>query len=352
MPAYKDEKRGTWYCKFYYTDYEGNRRQKYKRGFALKREAEAWEREFLQNVSYQPDMPFSAFYDLYLKDVKPRLRSHTLQTKAYRVKNHIMPFFGDLKLNEIDALTIRQWQNSLLDHDLSSVSIKNLHHELSAIFNHAVRFYNLKQNPCRLAGQPMKTDEQKQPIRFWTLDEYSRVIDCIDDIKARTAVSVLYWSGMRKGELLALKWSRIDFRGATVDIRESYQRLRGKAVITPTKTGESRIIRLPEVCIRQLKEYRQCIYDPSPEDFVFPWEKRFIEMGIRQGCKEAEVKRIHVHGLRHSHASLLISLGVNIVLISKRLGHAKVSTTLDTYSHFFPDDEKTVIDQLDNVILK
>lgn len=352
MPAYKDEKRGTWYCKFYYTDYEGKSRQKYKRGFALKREAEAWEREFLQNVSYQPDMPFSAFYDLYLKDVSPRLRAHTIQTKTYRVKNHILPFFGDLKLNEIDALTIRQWQNDRLKHIESLTYLKNLQKDLSAIFNHAVRFYNLKQNPCRLAGQPMKADEKTQPIRFWTLDEYSRVIDCIDDIKARTAVNLLYWSGMRKGELLALKWSRIDFNGATVDICESYQRLRGKAVITPTKTGESRIIRLPDVCMQQLIEYRQCIYDPFPDDFVFPWEKRFIELGISHACKAAGVKRIHVHGLRHSHASLLISLGVNIVLISKRLGHAKVSTTLDTYSHFFPDDEKTVIDQLDTVILK
>ncbi|NLZ99536.1 MAG: site-specific integrase [Clostridiaceae bacterium] len=157
---------------------------------------------------------------------------------------------------------------------------------------------------------------------------------------------------MRKGELLALKWSRINFAGPTVDIREFYQRLRGKAVITPTKTGESRIIRLPEVCIDQLKEYRRCIYDPATEDYIFPWEKRFIELGISKGCKEAGVKRIHVHGLRHSHASLLISLGVNIVLISKRLGHAEVSTTLDTYSHFFPDDEKTVVDQLDTVMQK
>jgi integrase len=114
---------------------------------------------------------------------------------------------------------------------------------------------------------------------------------------------VLYWSGMRKGELLALKWSRIDFRGATVDICESYQRLRGKAVITPTKTGESRIIRLPDVCMQQLIEYRKCIYDPAPDDFVFNWEKRFIETGISQGSKAAGVKRIHVHGLRHSHAS-------------------------------------------------
>lgn len=349
MPAYKDDKRGTWYCKFYYTDYEGNRRQKYKRGFALKRDAEAWEREFLQNVSFQPDMTFAAFYDLYLKDVTPRLRAHTIQKKGYYAKNHLLPSFGEMRLNEITALIIRQWQNEMIEKGLSLKYIQNLQKELSAIFNHAVRFYNLKQNPCRLAGQPMKADEQKQPIRFWTLDEYSRVIDCIDDIKARTAVSVLYWSGMRKGELLALKWSRIDFRGATVDICESYQRLRGKAVITPTKTGESRIIRLPDVCMQQLIEYRNCIYDPAPDDFVFNWEKRFIETGISQGSKAAGVKRIHVHGLRHSHASLLISLGVNIVLISKRLGHAKVSTTLDTYSHFFPDDEKTVIDQLDAV---
>ncbi|NLB09050.1 MAG: site-specific integrase, partial [Clostridiales bacterium] len=296
------DKNGKWYAKFYYRDYEGNSKQKLKRGFALKRDAETYEVEFLASQNFQPDMLFSTFYYLYLKDITPRLREHTLQTKSYRAKNHILPFFGDMKINEITALDIRAWQNSKLEADYSLKYLQNLQKELSAIFNHAMRFYGLRNNPCRQAGPPVKADDQKSVMRYWSLNEFKQVINATEDIKAKTALTLLYWSGMRKGELLALRWSKLDFEACTVTINESYQRIKGKPVITPTKTNEARTIKLPEVCIEQLKEYRQCCYKPKPDDHVFHWEKRFIEQGIKQACGVSGVKPIHVHGLRHSHA--------------------------------------------------
>lgn len=350
MPAYKDKKANTWYVKFYYKDYHGNRKQKWKGGFALKREAEEYERNFLQTRNYEPDMLFSNFVALYLADVEPRLREHTMQTKRYQINNHILPPFGDMKLNEIDANKIRSWQNELISGGYRNATLRSIHGTISAIFNHAVKYYGLRVNPVKLAGQPKASDDVKElPMRFWTYEEYKQAIDCIDDIKAKTAIMLLYWTGMRKGELLALTWDKLDFETNTLLIDRSYQRLKGKAKITPTKTNESRKIELPKQMIDQLKLYRAACYQPMPKDHIFDWEKRFIEQGIKQACEASGVKPIHVHGLRHSHASLLISMGVNIVLISKRLGHERVSTTLDTYSHFFPDDEKKVIQQLEQL---
>ena len=349
MPSYKDTKANTWYCKFYYQDYEGNRKQKWKGGFLLKREADAWEREFLRTKNFQPDMLFSTFLELYDSDTSPRVREHTLQTRRYNVKNHILPFFADMPLNGIDAKTIVSWQNKLIKKGLAQKTLTNIHKCLSAIFNHAVRFYGLKNNPCKVAGSPRLTDQISKPMRFWTLEEYRSVIQHIDDIKAKTAIMLLYYSGMRKGELLALTWDKLDLEECTVTIDTSYQRLNGQPVITATKTGIARTIMLPEQVIEQLKTYKAACYRPEDSDFVFHWEKRFIEQGIKIGSEVSGVKRIHVHGLRHSHASLLIQMGVNIVLISKRLGHEKVSTTLDTYSHFFPTEEKSVIERLNTI---
>lgn len=349
MPCYKDRQANTWYCKFYYTDYEGKRRQKWKGGFALKRDAEAYESGFLNSVAFTPSMPFGAFLDLYRNDVDGRLREHSIIAREYRIGNHIVDSFGDMKLNDIDALDIRRWQNELLEKGLANYTLKGIQSTLSAVFNHAVKFYGLKTNPCKTAGILTSTDETKEPMPFWTYEQYSAVIAEVDDLKAQTAIALLYWSGMRKGELLALRWNKIDFEAGTCEISQSYQRIGGEAVVTATKTGDRRTILLPDVCLDQLSTYRNALYRPDPDDYVFDWEKRFIEKGIAEGAGRAGVKRIHVHGLRHSHASLLISLGANIVLISKRLGHAKVSTTLDTYSHFFPDDEKKTVMDLDDL---
>lgn len=349
MPAYKDSNTGKWYCKFYFEDYQGNRHQKLKRGFERKKDALSYERTFLESSQYQPTITFGAFVEIYRKDIYPQLRQHTIQTKNYRY-NRIMPYFEDRPLTEITAIDIKKWQNDLIREGLKSTYINDLQKELSAVFNHAVKYYNLKENPTRQAGKATIPDEMPSRMRFWTLNEYRQVIPSIKDIKAKAAVNMLYWTGIRKGELYALTWADIDFAGKQVVITKSYQRLKGKDVITPTKTYESRTLLLPDTTIEQLSEYKMKCYHTAPDDPVFPWAKRFIEDGIKQGAEASGVSRIHVHGLRHSHASYLINAGVNIVLISKRLGHKDTSMTLDTYSHFFPTDEIDLIDKINKTI--
>ena len=125
--------------------------------------------------------------------------------------------------------------------------------------------------------------------------------------------------------------------------------MNGKSIVTTTKTYESRIIKLPDTTINQLKEYKDHCYNIDPLDYVFDWEKQFIEKGIRQASATAGIPRIHVHGLRHSHASFLISQGVNVVLVAKRLGHKDIKMTLNTYSHFFPTDENNLIENINKL---
>ena len=150
MPVFKDEARGTWYVMVRYQDWTGERKQKCKRGFATKREAQEWERSFQMQTSGDLDMTFEAFTELYTKDMKPRLKENTWLTKENIIQKKILPYFGKRKISEITTKDVIAWQNELLAYrdekrkPYSATYLKTLHNQLSAIFNHAVRFYELQ----------------------------------------------------------------------------------------------------------------------------------------------------------------------------------------------------------------
>lgn len=347
---YKTKKGIKWLSSVRYTDIEGKRKQAVKRGFNTRREALAYESKFLREVNIYDiacTLQWSEFVDLYFEDVKPKLSPSTISTKTYRIKNHIGHAFT-LPVNEITPAIITDWLNSLLENnDLSLRYIKSLYIELKAVFNHAERIYNLSPNPVKKVPPPTRKEHKKE-MQFWTYEEFNSVIEHIDDLKAKTAIILLFYSGIRKGELLALKWS--DLKGNELSINKTLHRINGKTIITPPKSQSSnRTILLPGIAVNALNEWENEQY--SDDSFIFEWDKTFLERAIRQGSESAGVKRIRVHDLRHSHVSYLISLGANINLISKRLGHAKVSMTLDVYSHLYPDDEQTIINLIDNNLI-
>ena len=158
MPVFKNEDNGTWYVMARYVNWKGERRQKCKRGFATKKEAQEWERMFqLQNAS-DLDMSFEAFTELYIRDVKTRLKENTWLTKEHIIRTKILPYFGKLRISEISTKEIITWQNELLAYrdekkkPYSQTYLKTLHNQLSAIFNHAVRYYELRPNPAAKVG--------------------------------------------------------------------------------------------------------------------------------------------------------------------------------------------------------
>ena len=353
MPAYKDSKTGTWFVKFYCKDWTGENKQIKKRGFATKREALDYERNYKIRQENNLDMTFGEFWKLYTEDVKNYVKLNTWLTKEHIVDTKILPYFKNLKMNEITSGDVRKWQNEMVAFRYengkcySQTYKKTMHNILSAIFNHACRFYNLKSNPARQAGNMGR--EEKKEMLFWTTEEYKKFSEAvIDKPVSFYAFEMLYWTGMRLGELLALTYEDIDLEKRIISISKSYQRLDGKDVITPPKTPKSnRKITIPPFLAEELKEYCSHLYGIMSNERMFRFTKSYMEHEIVRGIKETGVKRIRIHDLRHSHASLLVELGFQPLAIAERLGHEKIETTLNTYSHLYPNKQAELADRLE-----
>lgn len=353
MPANKDAKTpGQWICQFYYTDWTGARKKKYKRGFTTKRDALDWERDFLKRQRADMSMKLSIFADLYLEDMEPRLRASTLENKRFIFDLKIKPYLGDKPMSAITPADVRKWQNTLMEVEqpdgkrYSPTYLKTVNNQLTALFNYAAKYYSLAENPCHKAGSMGKKNAEE--MQFWTTDEFKRFREAVrDKPRAYMAFETLYYTGMRIGELMALTKADIDLIGGVVSVSKSYNRMNGQDIITPPKTPKSnRIITIPPFLCDELRNYMEQIYGLQDNDRVFPFTKYFLEHEMKRGCKLSGVKKIRLHDLRHSHASLLIEMGFSPLLIADRLGHEKVETTLNTYSHLWPHKQAEVADKL------
>ena len=351
MPAYKDEKTGKWFCKFYYYDWQGVHKQKWKRGFATKKEALAFEREFLEKESSNPDMTFQSLYELYMEDMAPRLKKSTLMTKTHICKNHILPYFGNKPINEIKASDVRKWQNKLMNSkkNLSQTYLKTINNQLTCIINYAKRYYDLNTNPCGKAGSIGKSKAEE--MDFWTYEDYIAFREGIKDKPlSYICFQVLYWTGMREGELLALTAADIDFEGKQININKTYQRINGEDIITTPKTRKSkRKVPIPDFLCQELQEFISTRYMLRQNERLFPATKHFLSHEMQRGCKKTGVKKIRIHDIRHSHASLLINQGCDALILADRLGHEKVTTTLNTYSHLFPHKQQELVTGLEQL---
>lgn len=184
MPVYK-EAGNTWRAVYRYTDWRGERRQTQKRGFATKHEALAWEREQLMKAEAYIDMTFGSFVESYTADIKNRVRENTWHTKEHIIRTKILPYFEKRKISEIKPRDIITWQNELMKgtdkngKPFSPVYLKTVHNQISAIFNHAIRFYGLRENPAAKVGNMGK--EKTREMLFWTRDEYTKFAEAIMD---------------------------------------------------------------------------------------------------------------------------------------------------------------------------
>lgn len=351
MPAYKDEKTDKWFAKFYYTNWQGIKKQKWKRGFATKKEALGFQRDFLEKQSANPDMTFQNLYEIYMEDTAARLKQSTLLTKKAVLQTHILPFFGSKPINEIKASDVRRWQAKLMSspNNYSQTYLKKINTELNSIINYAKRFYDLNTNPCGKAGTIGKAKAEE--MDYWTYDEYIAFREGVKDKSlSYICFEVLYWTGMREGELLALSPADIDLDNKTISINRTYQRIEGKDVFTSPKTRKSkRKIPIPDFLCQELSDYIQSRYMPDADERLFPVTKSYLSHEMIRGCKNTGVKKIRIHDIRHSHASLLINQGCDALMLADRLGHEKVSTTLNTYSHLFPHKQQELVHSLESL---
>jgi integrase len=351
LPVYKDEKRKTWYVSFYYTDWTGARRRKKKEGFKKKSDAQDYEREFIKKQGGGSDMAFGSMVEIYMEDCKTRLRPTTYENKKYLINTKILPVFKDMPLNTIAPAAVRKWQNGLLEDEaeFAPTYLKTINNQLSAIFNYAKRYYGLPSNPAAVAGSIGK--KNAEAMQFWTRDEFRRFAAAISDKPASYAIfNTLFWTGMRSGELLALTLDDVDFEAKKISISKSFARVEGEDVISPPKTPKSRrSITAPRFLLDILKDYAGRLVDYEPADRLFDYTKHFLANEMSRGCKSSGVKKIRIHDIRHSHASLLIELGFSALLVSERLGHENIETTLETYAHLYPNKHGEVASKLEDL---
>ncbi len=290
-----------------------------KRGFSTKREAQEWENNFLLTKASSIDMTFEDFFEVYKADVKPKLKENTWASKEYIVRDKLLPYFGKVKMIDVQARDIIKWQNmmrSLKDsagNPYAVTYLKTIQSQLSCIFNHAVRFYDLPANPVR------KAESQVEEMLFWTKEEYLQFIPTMANKPySYMAFEMLYWCGIRLGELRALTPSDFDFENKTVSITKSYQKIKGRDVITKPKTKKSiRVVIMPEMVAQEMEDFINSLYGIEPDTRIFNISKSYLHHEMDRGVKESGVKRIRIHDLRHSDIVNIKYLGFGFYFDSR-----------------------------------
>ena len=343
-----------YYSSFYFTNHAGERIKKKKEGFQTSAAAKQWEKEFLEKANGSANMTFKNLCEIYLKDCKARLKPTTYRGKEYLFKDKVIPFFKDTPITDITPAMIRSWQNKLLSHDpaYTQTYIKTCNNQMSALFNYAVRYYGLNTNPVHIAGTIGKKHSGR--LDFWTVTDFKKFMLSLPDTAAtfRIAFELLFYTGCRSGEMLALTVADFDAAASTIDINKNFAHLDGKDYIMPPKTPKAkRIITLPPIVAQHLQNYINSMYEPQPGERLFPTLNKYsLAKMLKRTAAAAGIKAIRVHDLRHSHASLLIELGFPPLLISERLGHENIETTLQIYSHLYPNKAEEVAAKLNEFL--
>lgn len=360
MPSY-EKRNGKWSVRFRYVDGSHMEVNKRLSGFDKRYEAEEAYRDFLaqnpQNVKVQETIKtFPELLNAYLRNLKANVKESSYVSISRAIETHISPYFANRAIKDIKPLIVSQWQNQLSENaaNYSHKYKTTLRGYLHNIFAYA-KLYGY-DNPVKSVNG-FKNLEGKKEMLFWTEQEFETFYKAIDDLKYRAVFAFLYLTGTRKGEALGLKWEDIDFENKLVKISKTLTKdtLDGNYKLTsPKSKNSSRIIILPNKLVELLAEYKKEIA-PKNSDFLFgkgedPLPFQTLLNRFNQYIKKAEVKKIRIHDLRHSHVSLLINKGENdlstIYIIAERIGD-NVEQIYKTYGHLFPNKQSDLVKKLD-----
>ena len=346
MSAYKEKTHGTWYVSFRYIDWTGKKTQKLKRGFKTKREALNYEKEFMRKTAADMKMEMGSFIEVYFEDKQNELKERTMKNKRYMMEQHIIPYFGNQMMSEITAGQIIQWQNEMQTKGFSEAYLRMIQNQLTSLFTHASRIYDLHTNPCKKVKRMGSSDNRS--LDFWTVDEYQKFIQTMEPGSRYYLIfEILFWTGCRIGEMLALTKSDIDFTENRISISKTYYRTERKDVITTPKTEQSvRVIDIPQFLTQEIKDYVDKLYELPDDERIFPIVAEAVQHKLKHNCEKTGVKKIRVHDIRHSHVAYLINQGVQPLIIKERLGHRDIKITLNTYGHLYPNQQRQVADML------
>lgn len=296
------------------------------------------------------DMMLGAFVDVYFRDKAGELKERTIKNKRYMIEAHVLPYFENKQMNEISPSDIIQWQNAIRAKGYSQTYLRMVQNQITALFTHASNIYNLNNNPCKKVKKMGKSDADK--LNFWTKDEYDCFISGIDrESKYYVIFEILFWTGCREGEMLALSMEDIDLENCQIHITKTYYRMNRTDIITEPKTDNSvRTIEIPVFLANEIESYWNRLYQYPENERLFPVVAEAVQHTMKRHIDKAGVKKIDVHSLRHSHCAYLIKQGVQPLIIKERLGHKDIKVTLNTYGHLYPSEQKKVASLLDHLV--
>ena len=347
-----------YYFRCYYTDLYGNRKRKQGSYWKRKKDAEEEERNFinsLQDLSARNNITIKELVDDYLKYQKDKVKITTYAGTINQMK-HIEEL-NSIIVEEMTIIQFNNWKNNVNSKNLSTEYKNTLYKRFRALLNYGKRMYNLNINIINKMTNFNNPNELKKEINFYTKEEFDKFINEETNLKWICFFSTLFYCGLRQGEALALNWNDIDFNNNTIQVNKSLaNRIKGeKYLILPPKTESSiRTIPMPLNLSKKLNKLflEQSKFKNFNNDWfvfnnIFPLSTTTIQRRRDDLVKKSGVKRIKIHEFRHSCATLLISNGAPITLLSKFLGHSKVSTTLNIYSHFYKSDLNELISNID-----
>lgn len=348
MAVSKDAATGKWLSQIWIEDWTGKKVHRKKRGFETKKDALEWERSVQLAAKADLSMKLSDFVEIYFRDKSGELKDRTIRNKRYMIDHHIIPLLGNKAMNKITTSDVIQWQNTIREYGFKETYNRMLQNQLTALFNHAAKIYNLNDNPCARVKKMGKSDADKKQMNFWTAEEFNRFIATFEpDSKYHTLFDLLFYSGCRIGEALALTKADVDFKKNTISITKTYFRHERKDEITSPKTEESnRKVVIPAFLTEEIGRYTDSMYKIPPDARLFPVVPEAVQHVLKRHADKACVKHIRVHDIRHSHCAYLIHKGIQPMIIKERLGHKDIKITLNTYGHLYPSEQNRVADML------
>ena len=368
MPVYYNADKKTWYAMFYAKDYKGVNKKYKKTGFKKKKEAQEYEYEFKKKIAKSVNMSFQSLYELYFEDYSKRHKPTAINTVENFFRLHILPFFGDVEISKINSYMIREWQNEMLEKKnengkpFSENSKANIYAALKSLFNWAAKYQELNENPCKNLGA-FGSKKNRSEMKIWSVDDFNKFINFLESknkekngkySNAIIIFKILFWTGLRIGEVLALTFEDINLEEKFIDVNKTISHIKKKKYITAPKTlGSIRKVLLPENLITDLKLYfSKFELELSKKDLksqrIFNLKKSQLRYILEKYSIQADVEKIRLHDFRHSHASYLLFIQADITAISKRLGHDNLQTTINTYSHLYKDANKQLIKKLNS----
>lgn len=350
----------------YYTDKFGNRKQKESKMYMTSAEAKEQERLFLNAVSttdiVESNIEFNFVVDEWLSFKEPTVKSSTFYGLKKRVGKHIIPYFKKYKLHSVKINVLNDWKSNLAKNNLSLGHQNTIIQYLIEILAYAVNNYDfdikVSSKLQKHKIEQVKTTLSSSEENFFTYQEFQTFIKEVDDAYYNLIFNFLYYTGLRIGEAIALNWNDINFSKKTLKVNKTYtENCFGEIfrITTPKTTNSNRIIDLDDLLLNMLKSHyaeESNLYGFTKDMFVFGNIKHLAPTTITRKLKyyieKSQVKRITLHGFRHSHVSLLIDLGCSSIEIANRVGDT-ITMIEKTYAHLFPDKKNNTINVLNNL---